>query len=50
MFYFTAKEYTYLEKLLRHVYMIRTAGGEEDDTLSDLIAAFADGDSIAIGD
>jgi hypothetical protein len=45
---FTGAEYAYIEKLLRQVYSIRTATGEEDDALSDFIDAIASGDTITL--
>jgi hypothetical protein len=47
---FTGPEYFYIEKLLRQVYTIRTANGEEDEALSDFIDAIASGDTITLED
>ncbi len=47
---FTGAEYKYIENLLRQVYTIRTAGGEEDEALSDFIDAIASGDTITLED
>jgi len=47
---FTGAEYKYIEKLLRQVYTIRTANGEEDEALSDFIDAIASGDTISLED
>lgn len=47
---FTGAEYKYIEKLLRQVYTIRTATGEEDEALSDFIDAIASGDTISLED
>ena len=47
---FTGAEFKYIEKLLRQVYTIRTAGGEEDEALSDFIDAITAGDTITLED